>query len=1318
MSYSETKPLTVTTYMDPYPITLKQSYPNALEIEWLSPSDNSVARHTFWYSTKKGSEGRTTPIKITKNNTKYTELIPHLDTNTEYTFQIRTMYKTPPFWFYSWPGNNSLTFKTLKQTSIVAAPSDLVLNPGDVATFECGATTDLRTTLMYNWLRDAVPIDEADMPVVVKEGSLTILNVSSEDTATYTCVAHNGIDNDTASAKLQVRAPPSAPDNVVITACYANYANVEWSFGKTQESFSPLLGFIVEYNTSFTPNEWIVGARTSSDSRSTQIQLSSWVTYSFRVKAFNVIGEGEPGDISPIKCRTPQSRPDRHPRNVKTVGDQTNVLVVEWETMPQIEHNGPHFFYSIEVKEKDGDILMNFVEHDYSVGRKEIHTGTIYKPYIIQVKSQNSMGRPFLKAQAITGYSGEGVPTVAPTNFELDSEMDVTATSARFRWDPVSTSAEVIRGEYRGYKVRHWKRNQKETSLREVFIPDSTEANSKQRLRRTGNKVWVDVHSLPPYSHVEADVVAVNTYFSSEGSNILRFSTAEGVPSSVEYVNVTYRGSEDIELEWGQPGEPNGIVIGYRVGYRKVQGLHYGDLEISEIIAERRMLLGGLTPDTYYRVYVWGLTRVGRGEEYYTDIRTAEETPAPPSAPDNVVITACYANRANVEWSFDKTQENFSPLLGFIVEYNTSFTPNEWAVGARTSPNSRSARIQLSPWGSYSFRVKALNEIGTGEPGDISPAKCRTPPSRPDRHPRNVKTVGDKTNFLVVEWETMPQIEHNAPDFSYSIEVKEKDGDIMMNFVEHDYTVSRKEIYTGTIYKPYIIQVKARNSVGRPFVQAQAIIGYSGEGAPTVLPTNFELASERNVTATSARFRWDPVSTSTEVILGEYRGYKIRHWKRNQKEASLREVFIPDSTEANSEQMLRRTGNKVWVDVHNLPPYSHIEADVVVVNTYFNSEGSNILHFSTAEGLPSSVEDVNITYRGSEDIELEWGQPGEPNGIIIGYQVGYRKVEGLEFGDLEISRFVAKRRMTLRGLTPDTAYRVYVWGMTRIGRGEEFFIDIRTAEETPETIEIHTGPRDLALVQGNEAVFTCGARAGPRKTVEYKWLRNGVRIEEGDPQVKIEEGSLTILNVTSSDTANYTCVAYRGINNATATAKLQVSAHPAAPDNVVITACFANHANVEWSFDKTQENVSPLLGFIVEYNTSFTPNEWIVGARTSSDSRSTRIQLSSWAIYSFRVKAFNMIGEGEPGDISPAKCRTPPSRPDRHPRNVKTVGDKTNFLVVEWETMPQIEHNAPDFSYSIEVKEKDGDILMNFMEHDYTVGRKEIYTGTVYKPYI
>lgn len=42
---------------------------------------------------------------------------------------------------------------------------------------------------------------------------------------------------------------------------------------------------------------------------------------------------------------------------------------------------------------------------------------------------------------------------MVPENFELDPDVNVTATSAGFRWDPVDTSPEMIRGEFSGYKV-------------------------------------------------------------------------------------------------------------------------------------------------------------------------------------------------------------------------------------------------------------------------------------------------------------------------------------------------------------------------------------------------------------------------------------------------------------------------------------------------------------------------------------------------------------------------------------------------------------------------------------------------------------------------------------------------------------------------------------------------------------------------------------------------------------------------------------------------------------------------------------------------
>ncbi|XP_067683100.1 neuroglian-like isoform X2 [Haliotis asinina] len=521
--------------------------------------------------------------------------------------------------------NGTLTVR--KKTKIDSVPLDLELIYGNEATFTCGAITDPLETLEYIWLRDGVRIEEDDPRVSINDGTLTIIDINSKDTANYTCMASNGLDNATATAKLQVKAPPDPPYNVSLRHCYANDALLKWQFDKNQENFSPLQGFIVEYNTSFNPDNWVTGARPSADSREAKIKLSLWVRYNFRVKAINEIGVGKPSAINPSECKTPQGQPDRHPRKVQTVGDKTNFLVVEWETMPQIEHNAPDFFYNISVREKDGNAVMNLVETDFTVGRKEIFINKTYKPYYIIVRAQNIVGQPDNKAQEILGYSGEAAPTVVPSNFELDPDKNVTATSAGFRWDPVNTSTEFMQGEYKGYKIRYWKKDQKETTMHEVFIPDSVKEDSRRKRRQTAdNKMRAEVRNLPSYAEIESDVVVVNNYFSSEGSNIVNFSTPEGVPSAVEYLDALYRGSTHFLLEWGEPKEPNGNVTGYKVGYKKIQGLEIGELEVSKTVTKRRVFLGNLTPDTAYRVYVWGLTQEGQGEEYYIDVRTAEHT--------------------------------------------------------------------------------------------------------------------------------------------------------------------------------------------------------------------------------------------------------------------------------------------------------------------------------------------------------------------------------------------------------------------------------------------------------------------------------------------------------------------------------------------------------------------------------------------------------------------------------------------------------------------------------------------------------------------
>ena len=60
-------------------------------------------------------------------------------------------------------------------------------------------------------------------------------------------------------------------------------------------------------------------------------------------------------------------------------------------------------------------------------------------------------------------------------------------------------------------------------------------------------------------------------------------------------------------------------------------------------------------------------------------------------------------------------------------------------------------------------------------------------------------------------------------------------------------------------------------------------------------------------------------------------------------------IIIPDSRGRRSTSNTSGD-NKIRGKVSQLPSFSDIEADVVVVNTHFSSNGSNVVNFSTPEG--------------------------------------------------------------------------------------------------------------------------------------------------------------------------------------------------------------------------------------------------------------------------------------------------------------------------------------------------------------------------------
>ena len=118
----------------------------------------------------------------------------------------------------------------------------------------------------------------------------------------------------------------------------------------------------------------------------------------------------------------------------------------------------------------------------------------------------------------------------------------------------------------------------------------------------------------------------------------------------------------------------------------------------------------------------------------------------------DVRLVSCEDRVAHIEWKL--TSEDVILPKQFIIQYNTSFTPDKWYTARTKEAKGRyHDRITLSPWGNYSFRVIAQNELGRSKPSFPTRLHCSTPPDVPHHNPRNVCTRNDKQGFLIITWD-------------------------------------------------------------------------------------------------------------------------------------------------------------------------------------------------------------------------------------------------------------------------------------------------------------------------------------------------------------------------------------------------------------------------------------------------------------------------------------------------------------------------------------------------------------------------------------
>jgi len=330
----------------------------------------------------------------------------------------------------------------------------------------CGVKTIGAIEVTFQWSRYVVPIVSNNHVQITRTESMDRLSHTSDmrgylkitgaqysDSGLYTCQIVGS--KKTIAVKnviLKVKGPPDPPTNVNINygKTRGEFINVTWTLGKSNDS--PIKKVIIEHTTQFAPKIWyVIVEETEPEKGWTQIALSPWVRYTFRVVSINDVGNSAPSALSP-SFQAPSAAPSKYPSEVRTEGTSPSTLKITWQPLPPIDHSGPGFYYVVYHQRADGkgQLSRSDVKNDTSI---HVMGADYYVKYMIQIQAANDIGfGP--KSPVVFGYSGEKIPVGSPR----DLDVRITSpTSAYATWTGVSDTRQAVRGKLLGYKVYFWK---------------------------------------------------------------------------------------------------------------------------------------------------------------------------------------------------------------------------------------------------------------------------------------------------------------------------------------------------------------------------------------------------------------------------------------------------------------------------------------------------------------------------------------------------------------------------------------------------------------------------------------------------------------------------------------------------------------------------------------------------------------------------------------------------------------------------------------------------------------------------------------------
>ncbi|XP_061921294.1 receptor-type tyrosine-protein phosphatase delta-like isoform X28 [Entelurus aequoreus] len=605
-------------------------------------------------------------------------------------------------------------------------PNDQTGVQGGVASFICQATGDPRPKIVWNKKGKKVSNQRFEVVIEFDDGSGSVLRIqplrTPRDEAIYECVASNSVGETSATTRLTVlredQLPPGFPTidmgpQLKVVERTRTATMLCAASGNPDPDISWFKDFL-PVNT------------TSNNGRIKQLRSESFG--GTPIRGALQIEQSEESDQGKYECvatnndgtrySAPANLYVRELREVRRVPPRFSIPPTDNEIMPGGSVNitcvavgspMPYVKWMLGAE----DLTP---EDDMPIGRNVLELTDVRQSANYTCVAMSTLG----VIEAVAQITVKALPKTPGTPVVTER----TATSITLTWD--SGNPEPV-----SYYIIQHKSKYSEESYKEIDGVATTRYS---------------VGGLSPYSDYEFRVVAVNNIGRGPPSEGIEAKTAEQAPSTApRRVRGQMLSATTAVINWEEPEEANGQIMGYRIYYTLDSAQHVNLWEKQIVRGANFVTIQGLIPNKTYYIKVLAYTSVGDGP-LSPDLQIIAKTGVP-AQPTDFKGEAKSETSILLSWVAPVQTGQENQITGYDLMYKKRDDKDEKRISFE--PTSTYLMKDLKPFTTYTFRLAARSKHGVGAyTSEISAETPQTPVFAKNFHVR----AAMKTSVLLT-WE-------------------------------------------------------------------------------------------------------------------------------------------------------------------------------------------------------------------------------------------------------------------------------------------------------------------------------------------------------------------------------------------------------------------------------------------------------------------------------------------------------------------------------------------------------------------------------------